>query len=452
MFPLSLNDTAVIQYQDGLRHHNYGKSKRRRTTAQAKNRECGGDALQRLLSMKNGCTGDDCDRTYYLYLPLAACDNGGDIEILPLVFAIHCLGCTPSTMLHWIAIAEANRFVLVIPEGLQNSFNGQRCCGYALEQKVDDVGFLQAIIQELDQQIPFVSSDLTYALGWSNGGYLVSYAARLFRAIAPISGYEVDITPNPDRPTAIFLHHAQDDDFVRPTGCCTDESMPSCCCQLSTYMETCTSVELKMQEWASSALNDCRDSSSGAVLTPQVTTDQPDAVTCYTYPDCQANTTYCIHQHKAHFNRPSFQAAFPMANEIAHFFARHACETYGGGQWIIDTSTGRWRCLCPGTTSSTTVSQTQKYCPPWEGISSNTATKPSLTTPSSPPPSFAADVEQEGATLHETSSGNRVTLFSFSLISGGLFLLMVHFIYNSSRRRAKYKVFGKVSTVELRSM
>lgn len=448
MIPLSLNDTAVMQYQDGLRHYNYGKNKRRRAT---NNHECGGDAAQRLLTMENGCTGNDCDRAYYLYLPLAACDNGGDLEILPLVFAVHCLGCTPTTMMHWIEIAEANRFVLVIPEGLKNSFNGQHCCGYALDQKVDDVGFLQAIIQELDQEIPFVSSDLTYALGWSNGGYLVSYAARLFRAIAPISGYEVDITPNPDRPTAIFLHHAQDDNFVRPTGCCTDASMPSCCCRLSTYMETCTSVELKMKEWASPTLNDCRDSSSGTAGRPQMTMDQPDAVTCYTYPNCQANTTYCIHQHKAHFNHPSFQAAFPMANEIADFFARHACETYGGGQWIIDTSTGQSRCICPGTTTTAT-SQTRQYCPPWEGSSSNTTPKPTLTVPSSPSPSFVVDVEQAGATLNETSSGHRVALFSFSLISSGLFLFMVHYIYSSSRRRSTYKGFDKVSTVELRSM
>lgn len=448
------NNTVVLQQQHGLRYRNhyYGKTKRRIAATDNNTQRCGKVPTKRTMTM---CTGDDCDRTYYLYLPPVACAN--NIGTLPLVFAVHCLGCTPATMMHWIEIAEAYHFVLAIPEGLHESFNGQHCCGYALAHEVDDVGFLQAIIQELDQEFPFVSSDLTYALGWSNGGYLVSYAARLFRAIAPISGYEVDVTSNPDRSTAVFLHHAQDDHFVRPTGCCTDSSMPSCCCQLSTYMDTCTSVELKMQEWASSTLNDCRgDSSDGSTaLTPRITLEQPGAVTCYMYSKCRANTTYCIHQNKGHFNNPSFQAAFPMANDIADFFARHACQVFGGGQWTMDSDRDQSRCVCPAgaTTTMTTSSQTQKYCPPAvvEGnSSSSTGFQSSEFT--SPSPSFAAAVEQEGALLQERARGHGLATLSICLLATLSVLFMLYYFYQSSRRRTTYKGFDRVSTVELRSM
>ena len=445
----------MVSVHDALRHD---WARRRRSTVDNNSTvenggsyiqfKCGGDATKRQLNMKD-CT-HHCERNYYLYLPSAACagdnvhlDNRVDsIGTLPLVFAVHCLGCTPMTMMHWTEIAETYHFVLAIPEGLENSFNGQHCCGYALDQGVDDVGFLQAIIQELDQQFHFVSSSLVYALGWSNGGYLVSYAAKLFRAIAPISGYQVDITPAVKRPTAIFLHHAQNDNFVRITGCCTNASMPRCCCQLSTFTDTCTSAEQKMQEWASPSINDCRSSSSSsgqtypAVTQPQITINKPDSVTCYTYLNCLANTTYCIHKNKGHFNRPSFEASFPMATEIADFFARHACQTGGGGQWTKEEEENQMesRCVCQAAPGS----NGKKYCHTPDG--NNT-----LSLPTSSLSTLAAG--QEGSAPGTVEYG--VALLSFILIAVGLLLALYY--YSSSRRRT-YKGFDKVSTVELRSL
>jgi len=421
---MATEENNDIHLHDSLRHYYWPGQ--RSTATEGTSYTCDGGTALRNLNMNN-CT-HDCDRQYYLYLPSAACDNSTTIGTLPLVFAVHCLGCSAETMMHWTEIAEQYHFVLAMPEGLQSSFNAQHCCGYALEEKVDDVGFLQVIIHELEKEFSFVSSDLAYALGWSNGGYMVSYAARLFRAIAPISGYQVDLNNRKDRPTAIFLHHAQDDKFVRATGCCTNASMPRCCCGISSFTDTCTSAEAKMQEWASMDVNGCQgnNGNSASVLPiPQITVAKPDAVTCYTYKNCAANTTYCIHQHKGHFNRPSFDAAFPMSMEIADFFARNACNAYGHGRWMEETS----RCICQEGTDGAKLEQ--KYCTPPQGDDNI----PTLLPPTS--------------SLSEAPHDFRFVLILLVLIPIGALGMLYYYI--NSRKRV-YKGFDKVSTVELRTL
>lgn len=295
---------------------------------------------------------NDCQRSYVLYIPSVACHQDKDIGILPLVFGIHCYGCTTSTLMHWTNVAENFHFVLVLPEGLQQSFNAdQKCCGYAMKNKVNDVGLLQAIQYQLDHNTSFLSSVVdssraSYAMGWSNGGYLVSAAHAFFHAIAPVSGYQVELQ-HAARPTAIMLHHAVDDPFVRPTGCCPNASMPACCCGLSAAQTTCTTVQDKMHEW--SVRNECNNDDDDSDDNESMITLQNANVTCTTRRHCKANTTFCLHGSGGHFNRPSFQASFPHTTEIAHFFAQHACETVGrSGTWLRHEQT----CDCPAHTSA----------------------------------------------------------------------------------------------------
>jgi len=315
---------------------------------------CGEPILRDFAMPTTGCpvAAEDCQRRYMLYFPTSVCQGGfsvanSPLEVpsvtLPLVFSIHCLGCSLESLQHWSEMAELYQFVWVNPEGIQRSFNagGESCCGYALEHGIDDVGFLKGIIEELSSQYSsFVSADWVYAMGWSNGGYLVSAATSLFRAIAPISGYVIEDL-KVDRPTAIFLHHSADDRFVAPTGCCTDNTMPRCCCGISDHTDVCTSVEAQMNRWATE-INGCETSSSPAVTWKSE--DPDDSFTCYTYPACQANTTYCIHQNKGHFNHPSFQVGFTMNRPVADFFAWHMCTT-SNNQSVWD---GHQRvCTCP---------------------------------------------------------------------------------------------------------
>lgn len=145
---------------------------------------------------------DDCHRSFHLYLPSIICGDGGSgrlrglqtadsadgnaprggsddvalpetaesIGTLPLVFGIHCFGCTAESIDTFVEYANSRNVVLVLPSGIQKSFNARHCCGYALENEVDDVGFLKYIQTMLSDEYSFIQSDYSYAVGWSNGG------------------------------------------------------------------------------------------------------------------------------------------------------------------------------------------------------------------------------------------------------------------------------------------
>lgn len=290
-----------------------------------------------------------CSRQYDLYIPTAACENihYRDKNILPLVFAVHCYGCQANTMSYLIDYAEFYNYVLVIPHGIDNSFNAEQCCGTALTRNVDDIGFFEYLIQDLSLRWRgnLVSSDLVYGFGWSNGGYMVVNAAHLFRAIAPVSGYQVFdeqglsnmVEQIAHRPIGLFLHHSQDDTNVAITGCCTDTTMPECCCGLSDFAEQCQAAPDFVTSFAKT-VNHCEGEPT--VSLEQVYTGERADVTCYQAgSNCWANTTYCIHNHRGHFNHPSFERAFPMMDEISEFFVRDACEVVGKGSWSTENAT-----------------------------------------------------------------------------------------------------------------
>ncbi len=114
---------------------------------------------------------------------------------MPLVFCIHGLGQTP--VLFCINSAKMPEksdragFILVMPNGFQNSWNAGTCCGGASTAQLDDVALIRAIFGEVATHLN-VDLDRVYATGLSNGGYL-SYrlaceAADLFTAVAPGAG------------------------------------------------------------------------------------------------------------------------------------------------------------------------------------------------------------------------------------------------------------------------
>jgi hypothetical protein len=161
---------------------------------------------------------------------------------------------------------------------------------------------------------------------------MVMHAASLFRSISPISGYinAIDSTlklgtvSEPGR--GIFLHHGLDDPFVRPGGCCSDPDMPKCCCDIAA--EKCVSVMEVARNWALE-VNGCELTEGSPSLSIEYRGKQIKCSTT-TGSECKSNTTICLHDKSGHFNSPSFNDAFPFAEEVMDFFARDACEFHDG--------------------------------------------------------------------------------------------------------------------------
>jgi hypothetical protein len=237
--------------------------------------------------------------------------------------------------------ANSYNAIIVAPDGLQSSFNGLDCCGYSLSSKIDDVGFFSQIQTTLEEEYSFVKSSFSYGVGWSNGGYMVMYAAKLFKAISPISGYIVDY-PDMNEGTGVFFHHSLDDPFVQATGCCSDPDLPSCCCGI--FADRCVSVQDVMKDIAQRK-NGC-DYEVGNVQLVQSYADTRAGISCMTATSltCLANNSICLYGHSGHFNSGSFASSFPMSEQVMHFFANDSCRDRQnkegfGGKFCFDSTT-----------------------------------------------------------------------------------------------------------------
>lgn len=426
--------TRLLLHSHQQDHHG------RRTNANL--RELCGNLVTETLDIPNCTSTDDgershhgdnghCSRDYDLYIPTTACDETHyrHTDVLPLVFAVHCFGCHSDVMHYMTSYAETYNFVLAIPHGIESSFNAQQCCGTALEQNVDDVGFFDAVIQYLSTRWhdKVVSPDLVYGFGWSNGGYMVVNAAHLFRAIAPVSGYQIYDDPATglsnlvqqiaQRPIGLFLHHSQDDSNVAITGCCTDPTMPECCCGLSNFADQCQSATSFVDAFGKT-VNHCQGEPTQLL---EHTYRQARAeVTCYQAgSNCWANTTYCIHNHRGHFNRPSLSKAFPMTDEVSDFFARDACEVVGGGNW----SSQEKACTCDGS-----VEDASTYCldKGWTGRF------------------------EEPDWTHYSISDDGVLNSAFAIgVAAVIILGLVLGMFVMAREERKYRQFKAISTFEL---
>ena len=225
--------------------------------------------------------------------------------------------------------ANSHNAVIVAPDGLRGSFNGLDCCGYARDSKIDDIKFFSQIQHTLEGEFPlFVNSSYSYGVGWSNGGFMIMYASRLFKAISPISGYIIDTT-NIMEGTGIFFHHGLQDQVVRPTGCCANPNTnsSSCCCGIK--LSKCVSVQAVMKDIAQKQ-NSCISGEDGTFQFEQSFEDVHRGISCMTATgkSCIANSTICLYNHSRHFG--SFATEFPMKEQVMDFFATDMCISKNG--------------------------------------------------------------------------------------------------------------------------
>jgi polyhydroxybutyrate depolymerase len=127
--------------------------------------------------------------------------------------------------------ADAAGFVVVYPDGLAGpddparSWNAGFCCGYAIANKVDDVGFLAQLIAAVGRATP-VDARRVYLVGASNGGMLsyraAAEATERYAAVATVAAAIGGTTrfgeyyhiPAPKRPLPILIVHGRRDPYV----------------------------------------------------------------------------------------------------------------------------------------------------------------------------------------------------------------------------------------------
>jgi poly(3-hydroxybutyrate) depolymerase len=129
-------------------------------------------------------------RTYTLHVPSGLTAG----KALAVVIDLHGAGGNGSQqqgMSGWASLGDREGFLTVFPDGVDGYWNvDDKCCGTAGQNKIDDVGFLRAIIDKLRADI-CIDARRIYVSGFSNGGGLTHRmgcdAADVIAAIAPMA-------------------------------------------------------------------------------------------------------------------------------------------------------------------------------------------------------------------------------------------------------------------------
>lgn len=116
-------------------------------------------------------------------------------------------------------IAEREGFITVYPDGTGalRSWNGGGCCGAAVTNAVDDVGFVGALLDHLTAEL-CVDERRVFASGMSNGAIMAHRLAcelsGRIAAIAPVSGTDMTATCEPQRSLSVLQIHGTADGHV----------------------------------------------------------------------------------------------------------------------------------------------------------------------------------------------------------------------------------------------
>ena len=166
------------------------------------------------------------ERTYVVRVPSGI---SRDIEPIPLVIVLHGGGGNAGNaeaMTGFTAKGTAERFIVAYPEGTSRrrplfTWNAGHCCGYAMEQQVDDVGFISALIDELSATHR-VDRKRVYVTGMSNGAMMahrlgIELSDRI-AAIAPVVGTVFGDEPRPRSRVSALMINGMLDDFVPYLG------------------------------------------------------------------------------------------------------------------------------------------------------------------------------------------------------------------------------------------
>ncbi|MGY5875281.1 MAG: PHB depolymerase family esterase [Candidatus Thorarchaeota archaeon] len=178
---------------------------------------------------------DNRDRSFLVRVPPSYSEDSD----YPLVIGIHGAGNNAKIFEErsgFTEIVERENFIICYPNGngrLEYSFlswNAGYCCGYALDNDIDDVNFIIELINHLQNEYS-IDSNRVYITGMSNGGILThrlgAELSDTLAAIAPIasaiggyatSGSDLMLPPSPTSALPVLMIHGTADTHVAYDG------------------------------------------------------------------------------------------------------------------------------------------------------------------------------------------------------------------------------------------
>lgn len=147
----------------------------------------------------------------------------------PLVLAFHSSGSSGYSSIQYqsrLSIkSDSSRFIVVYPEAVslkgKRTWNAGDCCAPATTSQIDDVAFVNAILNHLFVKLK-IDTIRVYATGFSDGALfcyrLANELSHRFAAIAPVAGGLVQYPWNPSKAVPIISFHSYKDINIKYNG------------------------------------------------------------------------------------------------------------------------------------------------------------------------------------------------------------------------------------------
>jgi len=210
---------------------------------------------------------------------------------LPVVINYHGGGADARTQKWYTrmdAVADREGFIAVYPNGTGGlgtrllTWNAGNCCGIAALNRVDDVGFTLAVLDDLAYRTP-VDATRIYATGLSNGSMmayrLAAEAPERLAAVAGVAGAMTLRRFKPGRSVPVMHIHSVDDERALYSGG-LGPAFP-----MTNTRVFHSPVEEMMQKWI--AHNDCAGTGRVVELATGKGADQGHSANRIAYGPCR---------------------------------------------------------------------------------------------------------------------------------------------------------------------